>query len=442
MAVQDLRGQGRRKNQIRGDLEQLMETPESFLDAPVLDTLAQAVIDDRDFVRGGPVPFECWGDEHIDQPTRKQMSRACEVPVAKVGALMPDAHVGYGLPIGGVLACDNAVIPYAVGVDIGCRMKLSIIDVPVDRMVKDPARFGEAISRNTRFGMGAVHEFPMQHEVMDADWNVTKITRHQKDRAWEQLGTSGSGNHFVEFGVVTVDEVSEDLDLQPGNYVGLLSHSGSRGPGAAVCSTYSSIARSRLSAKYDDLAYLAWLGLDTEEGQDYWAAMQLMGQYAAANHDVIHRLVTKAIGGQTLRVIENFHNFAWLENHNGVECVVHRKGATPAGKGQLGIIPGSMADPAFIVSGRGDGSALHSASHGAGRKLSRRAAKEKYRWNAVQGDLKKKGVHVISAEADEVPGAYKDIRQVMKCQEDLVDVLGRFDPRVVKMCGDGSKAED
>ena len=119
---------------------------------------------------------------------------------------------------------------------------------------------------------------------------MTRITRERKDRAWRQLGTSGSGNHFVEFGVLTLNEPDEELGLQAGQFVALLSHSGSRGVGAAVCSTYSEIARAKLPKKYENLGRLAWLDFDSEDGQEYWAAMNLMGDYASANHDVIRSI--------------------------------------------------------------------------------------------------------------------------------------------------------
>ena len=170
--------------------------------------------------------------------------------------------------------------------------------------------------------------------------------------------------------------------------------------------------------------------------------MNLMGDYAAANHDVIHRLVTKILGARIVAGVENHHNFAWKENHFGRDVIVHRKGATPAGRGVLGVIPGSMATPGFVVRGIGNEASLLSASHGAGRQMSRRAAKDKYRWNAVRNDLVQQGIRVLSAGADEAPGAYKDIHQVMAAQSDLVDVIGRFDPKIVKMCEDGSPAED
>ncbi len=230
--------------------------------------------------------------------------------------------------------------------------------------------------------------------------------------------------------------------MEAGQYVALLSHSGSRGVGAAVCSTYSNIARGKLPEKFDALGQLAWLDLDTEAGQEYWAAMNLMGDYAAANHEIIHRLVSQLLGAHILAGVENHHNFAWKEVHGGREVIVHRKGATPAGSGVLGVIPGSMADPAFVVRGKGNPESLDSASHGAGRCMSRKKARDTYNWKAVKLDLEKKGVRVLSAGSDEVPHVYKDIREVMRQQADLVTIVAQFDPRIVKMCDDGSRAED
>ncbi|MEM1304416.1 MAG: RtcB family protein, partial [Planctomycetota bacterium] len=299
----------------------------------------------------------------------------------------------------------------------------------------------------TRFGVGVEHRPKQQHDVLDRDWSITRITREKKDTAWKQLGTSGSGNHFVEFGVLTLDDRADDLGLDAGRYAALLSHSGSRGAGAAVCSTYSAIAQKRLPRRHADLGRLAWLSLDSEAGQEYWAAMNLMGEYAAANHAVIHRLVTRLLGASVIAGVENHHNFAWKERHpisgRGVqEVVVHRKGATPAGQGVLGVVPGSMADPAFVVRGKGNPLSLDSASHGAGRRMSRKKARDTFRFNAVKHDLAKRGVEVLAAGSDEVPGVYKDIRNVMDAQRDLVDVVGRFDPQIVRMCGDGSRPED
>ncbi|HXJ75713.1 MAG TPA: RtcB family protein, partial [Candidatus Dormibacteraeota bacterium] len=365
-------------------------------------------------------------------------------------ALLPDAHLGYGLPIGGVLATDRAVIPYGVGVDIACRMKLSVLDLPLRDLERKQDRWIRAIEAETRFGIGAMFKQRREHEVLDADWSVSPITRMNKDRAWAQLGTSGSGNHFVEFGTFTLNESlpghAAGQSLEPGEYVALLSHSGSRGTGAAVCDHYSQIAFSRFKDLPNELKRLAWLALDSQEGQEYWAAMELMGRYAAANHALIHAHLAANLGASVLLDVENHHNFAWNERHliDGVEreLVVHRKGATPAGPGVLGIIPGSMASPGFLVRGRGQPESLHSASHGAGRVMSRKAANETLSWHKANRVLKERGVKLISAGLDEVPMVYKDIHQVMAAQADLVEVLGRFDPKLVKMAPSGERAED
>jgi len=336
------------------------------------------------------------------------------------------------------------VIPYAVGVDIACRMKMTVLDLPTRDLEQKRDRLTRAIEAETRFGVGANFKNRREHDVLDADWSVSPVTQQNKDRAWSQLGTSGSGNHFVEFGLFTAHGPIHGLE--PGAYVALLSHSGSRGTGAAVCDHYSKIAFSQFPDLPGELKRLAWLSLDSAEGQEYWAAMELMGRYAAANHALIHRHIAENLGARVLLDVENHHNFAWKERHviGGVEreVIVHRKGATPAGEGVLGIIPGSMASPGFVVSGRGNAESLHSASHGAGRVMSRKAANEKFNWKDVNRFLRQQDVTLISAGLDEAPMVYKNIREVMAAQSDLVTVLGQFDPKLVKMAPHGERPED
>jgi tRNA-splicing ligase RtcB len=252
------------------------------------------------------------------------MANACKLPVAAAGALMPDAHVGYGLPIGGVLATHNAVIPYAVGVDIACRMKMTVLDLPVAALQEDQARLKGAIERETRFGMGASFKTRHEHAVMDADWSVTPVTARLKDKAWSQLGTSGSGNHFVEFGALTV--TNEAVGLPRGEYLALLSHSGSRGSGAQIADHYSKLARKLHPELPQDLAHLAWLDLDTDAGQEYWAAMELMGQYAAANHSLIHKFIAKHLRVDVRLDLENHHKLRVEERHtlpDGITAECH-----------------------------------------------------------------------------------------------------------------------
>jgi tRNA-splicing ligase RtcB len=429
--------------QIRRELQAVLENPTQHSTHPYFGELAIALRDEAERPafreRPEPAPYKIWG-QGLEAGAVEQMKQAARLPVAVAGALMPDAHIGYGLPIGGVLATENAVIPYAVGVDIACRMKLSVFDIPAKDLQRLNDQLVRALQRETKFGTGGEFQKPLQHEVLDEDWSVTPVTKRVFEKARAQLGTSGSGNHFAEFGVLTLDQ--PDLGLDKGEYLALLSHSGSRGSGATVADFYSRLARDRHPELPPELSRLAWLDLDSEEGQEYWAAMNLMGKYAAANHAMIHQKIAKALGARVAAGVENHHNFAWREQHNGREMIVHRKGATPAGKGVLGVIPGSMAAPGFVVRGRGDAMSLESASHGAGRQMSRTAAREKFRWKQFKELFERAGVQLLSAGIDEAPGAYKDIHSVMAAQRDLVDVVARFDPKIVKMADAGEKPED
>ncbi len=417
--------------------------PAPLLADPALGALACELYAPPFKQRAKPAPWRRWGDD-LEPQAVQQLANACSLEIAVAGALMPDAHLGYGLPIGGVLATDNAVIPYAVGVDIACRMRLTIFDRPASTLPGQKDRMANILEDETRFGMGSAFEKKRIHHVMDEDWSVSPVTNRFKDKAWSQLGTSGSGNHFVEFGAVTID--GPGLGVPEGVYLALLSHSGSRGTGAQVCNHYSRIAMDRHPRLPKELHHLAWLDLDTEAGQEYWQAMNLMGNYAAANHEVIHRHIAKKVGAAVLLAVENHHNFAWKETHEiegeRREVIVHRKGATPAGEGVLGVIPGSMAAPGFVVRGRGNPESLHSASHGAGRVMSRRKALDCFAWGNVKRELEAAGVELLSAGLDEVPGVYKDIHHVMAAQTDLVEVVARFDPKLVKMAPAGEKSED
>jgi tRNA-splicing ligase RtcB len=431
---------GVEKREIQKQLAVLVENPESFKEDAYFSSLAALLIEEpaESYALREDLEFALF-NENVDPKAIQQMENACSLPVARKAALMPDAHVGYGIPIGGVLATENAVIPYAVGVDIACRVMVSVYDEKLSSFHKNKAKFGRAIEKETRFGIGARFEDPRQHDVMDMDWDVTPITKRLKDLAWKQLGTSGSGNHFVEFGEIEIKHNLEDLAA--GRYLALVSHSGSRGPGSRVASHYSALARDKRRGLPKYLQHLAWLDIDSE-GAEYWAAMELMGAFASANHHLIHESLRRNLKLKPLFQVENHHNYAWKEEHDGKELIVHRKGATPAGKGALGYIPGTMVHPGYLVRGKGDLDSLHSSAHGAGRVMSRRQAKNTTTRHELKKILKDFGVELMDAGLDESPHAYKDIQEVMEFQDSLVDVLGIFHPKLVKMAPEGEKPED
>ena len=395
-------------------------------------------------LRSEPLAYHKWGEAYIDPEATRQMDSAMRLPISAAGALMPDAHVGYGLPIGGILATEGAVIPYAVGVDIACRMRLSVYEISPIVIQQKVGQFRKALMEQTRFGAGAKwsRAQQMKHEILDDPaWDATKLLKSLKDTAYDQLGTSGTGNHFVEWGSLTLETDDQELELKAGNYLALLSHSGSRAVGFKIANHYSQLAMKYLPNLDKSVRHLAWLPLDWHEGQEYWLSMELAGRYAAANHQVIHQRVAKAVGLKPLLSVENHHNFAWKESiatPSGFsdpqrEVIVHRKGATPAGKGVLGIIPGSMGDAGYLVRGRGEQASLNSASHGAGRAMSRRAALESITRTERDRYLKERGVTLLGGGLDEAPQAYKPIETVIGAQSDLVDIIAKFTPVMVRM---------
>jgi len=387
--------------------------------------------------------FPVWGLEHIEVGALAQMRTAIQLPIAVAGALMPDAHQGYGLPIGGVLATTaNTIIPFAVGVDIACRMCLSIFDLPANMVDTQKDKLKSILVDNTYFGMGCTTKSYFDSSLFDSKtWNETKVIRSLKDKAYAQLGTSGTGNHFVEWGELTIAEGALE-GIPGGNYLALLSHSGSRGFGGTVANHYSKIAMTKTKLPAE-AKHLAWLDLDKDEGQEYWIAMNLAGEYASANHHEIHNKIARDLGVSPIKRIENHHNFAWQEKlADGTDVMVHRKGATPAGEGVLGIIPGSMSTPGFVVRGKGDLTSINSASHGAGRLMSRSAAFRTLDKETIAANLIEKRITLMGSDMDEAPMAYKDIHAVMAAQNDLVEVLASFEPRIVRMADPREKPED
>ena len=232
-----LESQGLERDEILDRLDQVKDRPHDFMIDPLMSALAKECLHREsgdaaptaETIRSTPFPYRVWGEEHIDRESFNQMDNAMRLPISMMGALMPDAHVGYGLPIGGVLATDNVVIPYAVGVDIACRMRLSIYDVSPILIGQKRGQFERSLLDQTQFGMGAEWKGSKraQHEVLDdAAWKATRLLASLQAAAYSQLGTSGTGNHFVEWGTFKLFEDDPKLNLKAGEYLSLLSHSG------------------------------------------------------------------------------------------------------------------------------------------------------------------------------------------------------------------------
>ena len=433
------------KEEVMNILKNVLKSPVEYTGDAVLALIAEQLMpkeekeDTAIRLNVTGIQFNVFGGEQIEEGAMHQMYQAAKLPVSIAGALMPDAHAGYGLPIGGVLATENAVIPYGVGVDIGCRMCLSIFDINPKELVQREQYFARELNEATVFGSGRQFEHPTPHAVIDRkEFDEIDLLKRLQGKAAKQLGSSGSANHFVEFGTVEITEKDDKLGLAPGNYLGLLSHSGSRGLGANIANHYTKIAREKRKLP-GDAVNLAWLTLDEQEGIEYWMAMNLAGDYASACHHVIHEKIAVQLGRQPLKMVENHHNFAWMELHGGRELIVHRKGATPAGRDVLGMIPGSMTAPGFIVKGKGQIASLSSAAHGAGRRMSRTNAIESITHHLLRETLEKHGVKLIGGGLDEAPQAYKDIEEVMRSQQSLIEIVGKFIPKIVKM--DGAKGK-
>jgi tRNA-splicing ligase RtcB len=428
----------------------VLTAPEIYLNHKVFGKLAASIIEEANApkvetiaLQESPKTYTVYGAEHIEQGAKLQMDTAMKLPVTVAGALMPDAHQGYGLPIGGVLATKDAIIPYGVGVDIGCRMALTVFDIPEQHFYSHEDMYKRELIAATKFGAGAgFHgQYKADHEVLDRnEFNLTPFIKQLHDKAYTQLGSSGGGNHFVEWGIIEFEERDELLNVDQGKYLALLTHSGSRGFGATIAGHYTKLAKELCKLPHE-AANLAYLDMNSEAGQEYWLAMNLAGDYASACHEVIHNKLVAAVGGEVLARVENHHNFAWKEIWNGEEVIVHRKGATPAGKGVMGIIPGSMTAPGFLVRGKGEETAINSASHGAGRQMSRTKAIQNITKAEMKTILQANDVTLIGAGLDEAPMAYKDINVVMASQRELVDTVARFMPKIVRMADDGSRED-
>jgi len=426
------------RKQAKNIVRSIKKNPEAYLgdeDWGAVAKLLMPPVDKTIWLNKDSCPVKIYGKNMIEDGALDQIEIASRLPISVQAACMPDGHQGYGLPIGGVLATDNVVIPFAIGFDIACRMHLTITDIPVGNMEGMRDKLRNVLVDNTFFDTGCKQDGKNDDAIMDDDRFDIPSIKKLKLKAQSGLGTSGSGNHFVEYGKANIDGID-------GEWLAILSHSGSRGFGYSIADFYTKLATEK--CKLEKIAqHLAWLSMDDEDGQEYWEAMSLAGDYAKACHGIIHSRIVKGLSCKVQTEYENHHNFAWKDkievNGEFKDVIVHRKGATPAGLGVMGIIPSSMSTPAYLVEGKGCAESLCSSSHGTGRMMSRKKAKETFTMSDMKKDLESKGIELIGGGLDECMSAYKAIEAVMYEQRDLVSIKGGFNPWMVRMAVEQAK---
>jgi len=369
------------------------------------------------------IPIKMWIQD-IEGGAMAQARNLANLSFAfKWVAIMPDSHEGYGMPIGGVLATDQVIIPNAVGVDIGCGMravKTTLADIDTDTMKAIMGKVREVIP------LGFEHNKEAQPWAgFDQAPDIAVIQR-ELPSARKQLGTLGGGNHFIE--------------IQRGSdgHIWLMIHSGSRNFGLKAAGDFHKTAMALCKKWRSDIPDkdLSFLPIDTKEGGDYYKAMNYCLDFAKANRGLMMERYTDVVrevtGAGVLDELDIHHNYAAFEHHYGKNVLVHRKGATKAKSGQRGIIPGSMGTASYIVTGLGNPESFESCSHGAGRRMGRGQATRTLNLaeeQAKMGDI----IHGLRSvkELDEAPGAYKDIDDVMAQQSDLVQIDVRLTPLAV-----------
>lgn len=388
------------------------------------------------------LPIKIWleNEASLESGAWDQVKNLANFPFAfNHIAIMPDSHQGYGMPIGGVMATQDVIVPNAVGVDIGCGMcavKTSLTEIDTKTLKKIMGEIRKTVP------VGFNHQKEAQDSKLMPDISDNYIydnyivnTEYQK--ALFQLGTLGGGNHFIE--------------IQKGSdgYIWIMIHSGSRNLGKTVADHYNKLAielNKKDKSKVPESWELAFLPIDSKEGQDYIKEMNFCVEFALANRKlmmnrVIEAFMVSLIDENDMVTIMNTkpminiaHNYASLENHFGKDVWVHRKGATLARKGTIGIIPGSQGTKSYIVEGKGNKDSFESCSHGSGRLMGRNQAKKNLNLEDEIKKLDEQGIiHGIRSvgDLDEASGAYKDIQTVMKNQEDLVDILVELTPLAV-----------
>jgi len=387
------------------------------------------------------VPIKVWLD-NIDDNTWEQVENLSRLPfVHHHIALMPDAHMGYGMCIGGVMATEDVIIPHAVGSDIACGVlaaRLPFKEIRKDQLQNIKALIKKAIP----MGVGKAHEkahlMPEINSIINGlclEDDPTSVLFKHYGLAASQIGTLGAGNHFIEF--------------QKGSdgFIWIMIHSGSRGLGYKVADHYNKVAielNKKWFSSVNPKHQLAFLPMNTDEGQKYFREMTYCVEYAKQNR--LKMFCSIVLACETIlpqyhgskifidQIYDVAHNYATLERHFGKNVWVHRKGATKAMKGEIGLIPGSQGSKSYVVHGLGNPDSFYSCSHGAGRLMSRSKAKKELDLATESKKLDKLGViHGMTdiKNLDEAPGAYKDIEMVMNNQKDLVTVEVELTPIMV-----------
>lgn len=377
------------------------------------------------------VPTYIWSQEGgIEQGAIDQIKNASSLPFAfHHTVLCPDGHFGYGAPIGGILATQNVIVPNFVGVDIGCGMlavRTNITNLDIDKLKDILGNIRKVIP----VGFNK-HQKRQSEGLMPISAKDYKIVAREYDNALLSLGTLGGGNHFIE--------IQKDSD----GFIWIMIHSGSRNLGKQVADYYNKLAIELNNKWYTSVpkSYdLAFLPIDRKEGFNYMEEMGYCVEYAYANRKLMLSRILNIFDDflsysiNKNEVINIAHNYAKKEFHFGQDVVVHRKGATLAESGTIGIIPGSQGSHSYIVKGRGNKDSFNSCSHGAGRKMGRKEAERTLNLNNEIEDLNRRGIlHAIRNvnDLDEAPGAYKDISIVMENQKDLVDIVVELTPLAV-----------
>lgn len=374
------------------------------------------------------IPLKIWmsSESELEEGAFKQAMNLTQLAFAYHHiALMPDAHLGYGMPIGGVLAADGAILPNAVGLDIGCGMRA----VKTSRLASDISLqwlnlMMKNINRTIPRGFDW-HKKPQKHPVIDEMPDYIGIIAAESKNIKHQLGTLGGGNHFIEF-----QRDSEDN-------LWIMVHSGSRNIGKKVAEHFHRRAIKSCEARNEQLptSELAFFQLDSSDGQEYLTAMTWCQKFSRANRETMMRAILDIIGESPRQMIDIHHNYAALEEHFGKTVTLHRKGAVKADKGAIGVIPGSMGTHSYIVEGLGNPESFDSSAHGAGRRLGRRQARRTIPVETVLRQMEEKGIPVSAANKRELPEeadeAYKDLDSVMHQQRDLVRIVTELRPIAV-----------